>query len=77
MTTDNAAVKGSQFPFSLSLERRLGVPAWLPAATSIVAVIVALILGGIVILPAVSRSNHTSSSSRPRSAARAFSMIRW
>jgi len=52
MTTDNAAVKGSQFPFSLSLERRLGVPAWLPAATSIGAVIVALILGGIVILAA-------------------------
>jgi simple sugar transport system permease protein len=44
-----AAARGFRLPFSFRMERRLGTPKWLPAATSIGAVCVALIIGGIVI----------------------------
>ncbi len=40
---------GLHLPFSLRMERRLGQPKWLAPATSIGAVVVALIIGGIVI----------------------------
>jgi simple sugar transport system permease protein len=49
MATNDTVVKGFRFPFTLRMERRLGMPSWLPAVTSIGAVIVALIIGGIVI----------------------------
>jgi general nucleoside transport system permease protein len=41
--------KGFQFPYSIRTERRLTVPGWLPAATSVGALVVAFIIGGIVI----------------------------
>lgn len=43
---------GFRLPFQFRTERRLHTPKWLPVATSIGAVIVALILGGIVIYAA-------------------------
>lgn len=43
---------GFRLPFSLRTERRLNQPRWLAPATSLGAVIVALILGGIVIYAA-------------------------
>jgi simple sugar transport system permease protein len=44
--------KGFHLPFALRMERRLTTPKWLPPATSIGAVIVSLIIGGIVIYAA-------------------------
>ncbi len=49
MATNDTAARGFQLPYSFRMERRLGTPKWLPAATSIGAVIVALIIGGVVI----------------------------
>ncbi len=40
---------GFHLPFSVRMERRLSQPKWLAPATSIGAVIVALIIGGVVI----------------------------
>lgn len=37
------------FPYTIRAERRLQIPGWLPTATSIGAVLVALVIGGIVI----------------------------
>ena len=49
MAANDSVSRGFRFPYQIRTERRLGVPGWLPAATSIGAVIVALIIGGIVI----------------------------
>lgn len=49
MTTGDTVAGGFQFPYSLRMERRLATPKWLPAATSIGAVVVAFIIGAVVI----------------------------
>ena len=38
-----------RFPFTIRIEPRLGVPKWLPFATSVGALVVAFVIGGIVI----------------------------
>jgi simple sugar transport system permease protein len=48
------AVSGStastfRFPFAIRIEQRLGVPKWLPFATSVGALVVAFAIGGVVI----------------------------
>jgi simple sugar transport system permease protein len=49
MAATEPASSGFQFPFSIRIERRLTVSKWLPVATSIGALIVAFVIGGIVI----------------------------
>ena len=49
MAVGAPASKGFQFPYSIRTERRLTVPAWLPAATSVGALVVAFVIGGFVI----------------------------
>ena len=49
MATNDTVARGLKLPYSFRMERRLGTPKWLPVATSVGAVIVALIIGGIVI----------------------------
>ncbi len=39
-----------RLPFRVTLEQRLDIPAWIPIATSVGSVVVALILGGIIFL---------------------------
>ncbi len=49
MAVSESTAKGLRFPFSIRMERRLTTPGWLPIATSIGALVVAFIIGGIVI----------------------------
>lgn len=49
MAVSEPVSKGLQLPFEVRVERRLAVPRWLPAATSLLALIVAFIIGGLVI----------------------------
>ena len=49
MAVSEPVPKGLRLPFEVRVERRLTVPRWLPALTSILALIVAFIIGGIVI----------------------------
>ena len=44
--------RGLRLPFELRIERRLTVPRWLPIVTSIGALVVAFIIGGVVIYAA-------------------------
>jgi ABC-type uncharacterized transport system permease subunit len=41
--------RGPRFPFRLRLEQRMDTPGWLPVATSIGAVVVALCIGGVIL----------------------------
>jgi ABC-type uncharacterized transport system permease subunit len=49
MAVSEPAKQDLRLPFELRVERRLEVPKWLPVATSIGALVVAFIIGGIVI----------------------------
>ncbi len=49
MAISENATRGFRFPYAIRTERRLTTPGWLPIATSIGALIVAFIIGGIVI----------------------------
>lgn len=52
MAASENTVRGFRFPYSMRMERRLTVPKWLPAATSLGALVLAFFIGGIVILAA-------------------------
>jgi general nucleoside transport system permease protein len=49
MAASEPAERGIRFPLELRVERRLEVPRWLPAATSVGALVVAFAIGGVVI----------------------------
>lgn len=49
-TTEPAERRPLRFPFSIRLEKRIEQPRWLSAAVTLGAVILALILGGIVLM---------------------------
>jgi ABC-type uncharacterized transport system permease subunit len=49
MAVSEPAERGIRIPFELRVERRLDTPKWLPVATSIGALVVAFVIGGIVI----------------------------
>ncbi len=49
MATNDTLAKGFRPTYSLRLERRLTTPKWLPVATSVGAVVVALIVGALLI----------------------------
>ena len=52
MAVSEPVPRGLRLPFELRIERRLTVPRWLPVATSIGALVVAFIIGGVVIYAA-------------------------
>ena len=49
MAVSEPVARGFQFPYAIRVERRLTTPKWLPVATSIGALVVAFIIGGVVI----------------------------
>ncbi len=49
MAVTSSTAKVFRFPYSIRVEQRLTTPKWLPFATSIGALIVAFIIGGVVI----------------------------
>ena len=49
MAVTSSTAKGFRFPFTIRVEQLLGIPKWLPFATTIGALIVALMIGGVVI----------------------------
>lgn len=49
MAASSPVAKSFRFPFAIRVEQRLGTPRWLPFATSVGALIVAFIIGGVVI----------------------------
>jgi ABC-type uncharacterized transport system permease subunit len=49
MAVSETAGRGLRLPFELRVERRLEVPRWLPVATSVGALAVAFVIGGVVI----------------------------
>ena len=49
MAASEISPEGGRIPFTLRVERRLTLPDWLPAATSVAALILAFIIGGFII----------------------------
>ena len=49
MAVSENAARGFRFPYAIRTERRLMTPGWLPIATTIGALVVAFMIGGVVI----------------------------
>ncbi len=49
MTASTSSVRRSRFPIAIRVEPRMETPRWLPAALSIGAIVLALLIGGIII----------------------------
>jgi len=49
MAASESTVKRFQFPYTIQVEQRLTMPKWLPGLTSIGALVLAFIIGGVVI----------------------------
>jgi len=49
MTVSEPAIRKRGLPFTVRIERRLGVPRWMPPTISVLAVLLAFVIGGVVI----------------------------